>query len=429
MLDGDGLQLRIYPSGKRVWQFRYRFGEYRRVMPLGSFEHVSLKDARELATAARGLLDKHICPIAHAQEEAEAKRQAEEAKRQAEEAKRQAEEEERRARARIRTTGQIIQDWLELEISHARKDGGAEIRRMVAKDVLPYIGHKELKQITKADMLDIIDRVKLRGSRIQANHVFSDMRQFFNWCLRRELIDKSPMYGLSKIKDAGGKQEERQRFLSDDEIILLRDKLPAANLERTSELAVWLMLSTMCRVGELLKARWEHIDFTASTWRIPAENAKNGYALTINLSSFAKRHFEELHALTGWSAWVYPSLQYKDKPVNDKTITRQVADRQRDTPFSGRTKATDSLILPGGKWTPHDLRRTGSTIMKRLRVDSDVIDRCQNHVEEKDMKRVYQVYDMAEEKAEAWRKLGDFLDRLIYERESKVIHANFAKSA
>ena len=33
-----------------------------------------------------------------------------------------------------------------------------------------------------------------------------------------------------------------------------------------------------------------------------------------------------------------------------------------------------------GAWTPHDLRRTGATLMQKLGVSLEMINRCQNHV-------------------------------------------------
>jgi integrase len=395
---GEGLRLRIFPSGVRSWVLRYQLKGKRKVMALGKYEHVSLKEARAKAAEARKLINEGTCPIDHAKEEEEKlQRQA---------------EAERLARESIRTVHQVIQDWLRLEIDTCRKDGGVEVRRMLAKDVLPFVGHKELGNVTKANVLDILDRVKMRGSRIQANHVFADMRQFFNWCLRRELIDKSPMTGLSKEKDAGGKVTERERVLSNEELKLLRDQLPAAKMERQNELALWIQLSTIVRIGELLQARWEHIDFNAGTWTIP--DTKNGKTHTVYMSAFAHRHFKELRTLTGWSAWCYPTTRTTDKHVCLKTITRQVDDRQRETAMQGRSKSTGSLTLPGGKWTPHDLRRTGATLMGELGILSEVIERCMNHDEANRIKRIYQRYDLKAERMDAWGRLGEHLDRILY---------------
>jgi len=406
--DGGGLELKITPTNYRIWRLRYTLkGKGTRKSVLFGFG-MGLAEARERADAIRKEANKGICLI-----EKEADESLEIVMQEQEKhlSKLKAEEAERLVRESIRTVEMVIQDWLTLEIQTCRKDGGAEVRRMLNKDVLPYISNKELVSVTKTDVLDILDRVKLRGSRTQANHVFADMRQFFNWCLRRELIEKSPMTGLSKEKDAGGKVTERERVLSNDEIKQLRDQLPAAKMELQNELALWIQLATIVRIGELLQARWEHIDFKAGTWLVP--NTKNGKAHTVYLSTFAQRHFEELHTLTGWSAWCYPTTRTTEKHVCPKTITRQVDDRQRETAIQGRSKATGSLALPGGKWTPHDLRRTGATLMGELGILSEVIERCMNHDEANKIKRIYQRYDLKAERIEAWSRLGAHIEALL----------------
>ncbi|AWM80609.1 hypothetical protein DKL61_09750 [Gammaproteobacteria bacterium ESL0073] len=67
-----------------------------------------------------------------------------------------------------------------------------------------------------------------------------------------------------------------------------------------------------------------------------------------------------------------------------------------------------------GDWTPHDLRRTGATLMQKLKVDPMIIDRCQNHITHASkVRRHYQLYDYADEKKEAWFKLGEYLDKNV----------------
>jgi len=38
-----------------------------------------------------------------------------------------------------------------------------------------------------------------------------------------------------------------------------------------SECAIWIMLATGCRVGDLMKATWEEVDFKARTWAFSPE--------------------------------------------------------------------------------------------------------------------------------------------------------------
>lgn len=89
--------------------------------------------------------------------------------------------------------------------------------------------------------------------------------------------------------------------------------------------------------------------------------------------------------------------------------------------MSNRSKKADALILSAGDWVPHDLRRTGATVMQSLKVVPDVIERCLNHVEPDKLRRTYQTYDYADEKREAWRLLGDQLELILNPAVNVVI--------
>ena len=100
-----------------------------------------------------------------------------------------------------------------------------------------------------------------------------------------------------------------------------------------------------------------------------------------------------------------------------KTVTKQIGDRQRPglLPMKGRANVAlaETLVLAGGRWTPHDLRRTGATIMVSLGVLPEVAERCLNHTEENKVKRIYQRHSYEVEMREAWRLLGERLELMI----------------
>ena len=75
-----------------------------------------------------------------------------------------------------------------------------------------------------------------------------------------------------------------------------RSDLPRP-LKQESELALWIALSTLCRIGEILKSRWEHVDLVKGEWFLPAETTKTRVALMVYLSPFALRQFERLKLL------------------------------------------------------------------------------------------------------------------------------------
>ena len=188
----------------------------------------------------------------------------------------------------------------------------------------------------------------------------------------------------------------------------------AAPATATTEAAIWVMLATCCRIGEISKAKWSDVDFDARRWKIPATNSKNKREHIVALSDFAMKWFQKLHASRLSNEWVLPAKNITpsgtETHVNEKSISKQVHDRQRTTPMKGRSKCVSVLLLSGGEWTPHDLRRSGATLMGELGVNDDVIERCLNHVEANRMKRTYQRQKAESAKMEAWRLLGERLE-------------------
>lgn len=293
-----------------------------------------------------------------------------------------------------------------------RKDQGKEARRMVLKDVLPFIGDLNIKDVRKGHITEITDRLLQRGVNRMAKVVLSLTRQMFRFAVTRDLLESDPTALLSK-KTIGGANVERDRVLDEDEIKDLAKKLPNANMAKTATLAIWLVLATCCRIGELLKARWDHVDLERKFWRVPAQNSKNGREHIVYLSSFAIRHFIKLKELTGAGEWCFPASRKSDS-LCSKTVTKQITDRQRDIGgHKNRSKQIGALKLSRGMWKPHDLRRTGATLMNSLGVLPEVAERCLNHMEENKIKRIYQRYGYEAEMRQAWEKLGEKLDLLM----------------
>lgn len=426
LFDGDGLygRVRAQKTGVVV-TFEYRFTDQgrTRTASCGKWPEMSLRDIRKERDAKQALVAAGTDPI---ERERSAKLQV-----KLEEA--QALEQQKADLARLaieaatkRTLADAMDQWERLELSR-RKDRGLETMRALRKDVLPVLGQAALVDIRRAMLVNVLDAVVDRGARVMANHLFGDLRQFFNFAVAREWVPSHPLAGLTKEK-IGGRQKERERFLSEQEIVQLRDQLPMANLLQTTEAAIWIMLGTCCRVGELSQAQWKDVNLDRGEWSIPAGNSKNARDHLVYLSDFVASHFRSLQSLTGDSDWCIPARNGIDH-VCLKSIAKQIKDRQRDTALSNRTKATGTLLLPGGPWTPHDLRRTGATLMGELGVSGEVIEKCLNHVEMSKLKRIYQRHERREEQRDAWRRLGDRLDLLTRAGADNVVALSIQRRA
>ena len=121
-----------------------------------------------------------------------------------------------------------------------------------------------------------------------------------------------------------------------------------------------------------------------------------------------------------YATWIFPNRDGSSH-VCEKSISIQIRGRQSENILSNRSKDNQALVLTGGKWTPHDLRRTGATLMGDLGIAPDVIEKCLNHTEENKVKRTYQRQKMELEQAQAWRVLGDRLSLLVNADNSNVV--------
>lgn len=311
------------------------------------------------------------------------------------------------------TVRDLFERWHKLALRD-RVDKGAESRRSFEADVFPIIGALATEDIRKTHIQNILDTMRERATEdkpmVRARKsVLGDLRQMFHWALERDYVESDPTAVISKGKL--GKNIERDRYLAEAELIDLFRKLPVSGLAGTSRLALMIQLSTAARIGEVLSAHWAHVDLERRTWFLP--DTKNSRDHTVHLSDFALSQFQELKKITGITPWLFPSASVSEH-LCLKTVTKQVADRQRpgDIPMSGRTKKIDALVLAAGKWTPHDLRRTAATTMAMLGVMDNVVDKCLNHVEANKVRRTYNRFAYEELMRDAWRLLGDHLCKL-----------------
>lgn len=421
--DGGGLRIRLlpassrHPKGARLCEFHFKLTQPNGARKNGALHlgtigepftdgegktrPFTLKDAREARDAARELVAKGIDPR-------ETRRLAEA----------EAAEEQRRRLLALegrRTVRQAFEKWKELYLAGNRKDKGEFVGALFERHVLPRLGDTPLEELTRQQVTDTLDKITGAGLARTANMALSLLRQFVRWCVARDWLDRDPTLTLTK-RLVGGKETPRQRVLSATEIVKLRDMLPASGLTPRLQHAVWLLLATGVRVGEMSRAKASDFSLKAKTWHIPAEATKTGVEHMVYLSDFALGHVEALLALRGTSAFLLPGRSddpKDDRHVDEKFVSKSIHDRQRDKPLKGRTrKATSALVLPRGKWTPHDLRRTMASRMRELDVSSDVVELCLNHVRQ-GIEGVYQTSKLATMQSDAWQRWGAELERLM----------------
>jgi integrase len=458
---------RITPSGERSFYFRYTTSTGQRdTLPLGNFDpkgrdgFLTLAAAREKAAGWSKQykdggrdLRQHFAKI-----EASRLQSIEDARQRANKSERAlalAEEEAELARQRRLTINQVFDRWAATDLAPhiggdgkriGRKDGGLYVREQFERRVFDALGETAIIDVRKADVLAILDAVKAEGKLRTANVLLADLKQMFRFAAEREIIEHSPIELINKRK-VGGKDIKRDRTLSNGELTALVRQLPTANLSRRTVLGIWLILATGCRIGELMGSVWidakarqqelqgtvdahnkaqksgavhlGFVDLQAHNWYLPT--TKNQRDHLIHLSDFAVKQFTELNTLrevdgsTGKPlAWIFPNVRATG-PVCIKSIGKQLADRQSSegARLKNRAKSVDALMLEGGRWTAHDLRRTASTQMSRIGISDDVINECLNHMKQ-GMSGIYNQDRREAEQVQAFDALGQRLAALNF---------------
>jgi integrase len=395
MGDGGGLWIRVLPvakGGAINFYYRFELGGKERRYNCGTYPDTSLADARQMRNWARQCVKAGIDPVLKDAQD------------------RVTRIAEQTIASMEKTVSDLFDDWKRVYLSAHRKDGGKSVEAAIRRDVLPELGKMKAKDVRLAHVVTVIDRLLDRNARRSANLILSLMRQMFRHGMGRGIVENDPTLALSK-KQAGGKETPVDRNLSMQEIVELNEKLKTSDLHKKYTAAIWLLLATGARVGELIKAKWADVDKDAATWTIPAANSKNGREHLIHLSAFA---LEQIAYLKTIATGIYLLAgREKDTPLSDKTVSKAIRDRIRQTQLKRHTPKLGKLMLSGGEWSPHDLRRTMASRMGDLGIAPHIIERCLNHVQQ-GIVAVYQRQEYLKERQDAFEKWGMELSSVVY---------------
>lgn len=411
---GTGLYLVVQPSDAKSWALRYRYHGTPKKLTIGRYPLFGLKDARDKARAAKDKLDHGIDP---ATEKAEAKAREPDLVRNI-----GATFIERYCKPRLRTS--------------------TEIERMLELHVYPKIGDRDIKTITRRDVLDVLDAMAAGGATVRCNRVLAAMRRLFGWAVERDILEMSPVAGVK----APAPERARDRVLADDEL-----RAFLCGCDRLGDpfgCMFKLLLYTAARRDEVASMSWSELDLKEASWMLPGERTKNGRRVDIPLSNPAIAVIGGLRSESRCdgngesdsrldkapkSNLLFPSRRTPGRPASgfgrakERLDQLMVEELRKDA--ERRSDSPEDVKLP--PWRLHDLRRTAASGMARLGVGIHVVERLLNHVSGSTtggIVAVYQQHDFRDEKRAAVETWGQFLEGLVSgQAGSNVIAMNTAR--
>jgi integrase len=345
--EGGGFGIRVTPRAVKSWVLAYHFQGRSRFLTFGTYPQMGVADAHIALAAARKLLAQEVDPGA---------------------VKIAAHRDERDAV----TVAVLVEEYL-AKWARPRKRSAAEDERQLRKDVIPRWGRRKAKDITRRDVIALVDIIVARGSPISANRTLATLRKMFNWALSRDLVPASPCVAVS----APGKERRRDRVLSADEIARFWNALddPVLPIFPPIRLALKFQLCTAQRKGEVIGAQWDELDLEENIWTIPTERSKNGLPHRVPLSPLARALLEEIARLSPCAAasglsgsrWLFGSPRRQGERIATRSVSHAVR--------SNRAR------LGIGDVVPHDLRRSAASHMTSIGITRLVVSKILNHAE------------------------------------------------
>ncbi len=382
-----GLGLRISYGGRKSF-----FAMYSNAA--GKRQRVSLGEY--------GRLEAGKLPLAEARKRAKA--------RLGEVAKDQDPAQEVRAQRTAPTVRTLATDFMAMQRKQGRKSADKQ-ERMLTRDVLPTLGDRKARDLTRADIKKLMDKITRRGAPVLANRVHEVVRAMLNYGLEEEIygLESNPADHLGKHRNP---EQGRDRWLSPEEI---KAYLNSLNEEQPGPAAALrLCLYTAQRQTNVLGMRLDQLSLDGRLWDIPAIDTKTNKPYTITLNDAAvdiiQTRLAELEEAEQRRArreqrspepvtWLFPKLRGGEGPAG-LTFT------------SKPHKAVCARAKIKG-YNPHDARHTFSTHAyknaSKAELDGEAIERCLAHAIPGTIKKRYDHHKRLPERRKIMEWWGNWI--------------------
>jgi len=386
MFDERGLFLIVTPAGGKWWRLRYKVDGKEKLLSLGTYPDISLKDARDRREEARKLLANGTDPGENrkVQKAAKVERSA-------------------------NSFEVIAREWFAKHRDTWAASHADKIIARLENDVFPWLGGKAIAEITAPNVLEVLRRIEKRGTLDTAHRAKGNISQVMRYAIATGRAERDPCPdlrgALPPVKESN--------FASITEPAKVAELLRAIDgFSGTFVVQCALRLAPLLfvRPGELRRAEWASFDLEKAEWGYFVTKTKSDHL--VPLASQAVAILRELHALTGHGRYVFPGARGNDRSMSEAAINAALRRMGYDT----KTEITG-----------HGFRAMARTILhEELHQKPEVIEHQLAHTVSDALGTAYNRTKFLKERKAMMQLWADYLDKLKAGAEVIPLHGSVA---
>jgi len=386
LTDERGLSIHINPNGGKWWRLRFRFDGKEKMLSLGIYPEVGLKEARAKRDESRKLLAAGADPgeVRKAKKASGAERSA-------------------------NSFEVIAREWFAKHKSTWAKSHADNILARLENDVFPWLGSKAIAEITAPDVLKVMRRIDARGARYTALRAKGNISMVMRYAIATGRAERDPCPDLRGAIP----KPATTNFASITTPAKVAELLRAIDgFSGTFVVQCALRLAPMLfvRPGELRRAEWASLDLDKAEWGYFVSKTKTDHL--VPLASQAVAILRELHALTGHGQYVFPGARGNDRSMSEAAINAALRRMGYDT----KTEITG-----------HGFRAMARTILhEELHQKPEVIEHQLAHKVSDTLGTAYNRTKFLKERKAMMQLWADYLDKLKAGADVIPLHGNAA---
>lgn len=378
LYDGEGLVLLVKTNNSKLWRYNYKFNEKRKTISFGRYPEIKLKEARELKEKSKESIKNQIDPS-----------------------------ESKSSNFELDTTFKYISDkWLNLMKDDWSKSNYEKIKSNLQNNAYPFLGNKNIKDITRKDILLLVERMEKRNATEYASRLLNNIQRIYKYAVTNEYVAHNIIADIDKQNSLKKRKKVNHPAITNiKEFKKLLKDIQNYGINFKSDISTIYALKiaplVALRPYNFRSLEWSEIDFEEEYIDIPKEKMKMEIDFVLPLSTQALKLLKEIEQFKTDSKYVFYSATSNIKCISENTLNHAL---QR--------------MGYKGVHTSHGFRSTFSTNahenITQHGLSSDIIESCLAHAEQNTVKKAYNresKLKYIDEKRKLMQWWSDFLDK------------------